>query len=696
MAEGAPSILDLPPLRGNPFDLRPIEPSRAEYLVGRDKLVTEWREHLISQTPRMLLLVGDRGSGRTSLLNALASTTSRRPYIGQIWPERDEPVQGVIHELSVHFGGFEIPPTMQQTSDRMVEALDKETGTLPLIAFDYPAKIDLNPMLTRLSPLLQRLRALVVVVLTPSQLAGLDDEVLEMFDPPHHLQNLDERQIQVLSNRRIARSANQKWNIRPNLLQAIKQHSDGNPRRVIRLLRDLVDERHDPQEGGVLEKLTTWRAPPVKDSPPVAATPEKPQPVAEAMAEPEPEPEPELEPAVEDPEDITSYSQKEESDEDEYAEEEELGEEPDDLWDEGEEEELVDEVVEPPTWNDEFEAPQDIWGVDDAPEPASEDEESRFHQAESESQLESESEPREEQTEEYHQFTEDPAFLYMEEGTEPPKSSRKGGNFGRLLGRTISANDGMPTTGDNTPITIAEQHHSLVPKAPKTPVKEMVPESVEDENSAAKIDTSVRTGEEEHVFHDNQALWVVDSESMSTLPDPRAYKPPPQQPEPKEQEFQTEWFVAEGEEALPEPEFEEVETEVQPTAPQIHIPAIPTSPPAVVPQAISAPTPPPVPVQIPVSLGPTWEPDEPFNPIVLQTLTEAERMIVEASSIREVSPSDDELQARLEVGRSRLSQIYNGMRRKGLLSVRKQGRTRYFKLSEAAGQHLRGAPQGVV
>jgi len=77
----------------------------------------------------------------------------------------------------------------------------------------------------------------------------------------------------------------------------------------------------------------------------------------------------------------------------------------------------------------------------------------------------------------------------------------------------------------------------------------------------------------------------------------------------------------------------------------------------------------------------------------LQTLTEAERMIVEASSMREVSPSDNELQARLEVGRSRLSQIYNGMRRKGLLSVRKQGRTRYFKLSEAANQHLRGAPQ---
>jgi hypothetical protein len=35
-----------------------------------------------------------------------------------------------------------------------------------------------------------------------------------------------------------------------------------------------------------------------------------------------------------------------------------------------------------------------------------------------------------------------------------------------------------------------------------------------------------------------------------------------------------------------------------------------------------------------------------------------------------------------------LSQIYNGLRRAGLLSVRKQGRTRLFKLSHAASLEL--------
>ena len=668
MAEGPASILDLPPLRGNPFDLRPIEANRAEYLVGRDGLLAECREHLISQTPRLLLLVGDRGSGRTSFLNTLASTTSRRPFIGQFWPEADDPVQGIIHELSVYLGGFDIPPSIQQVSDNMVEILDKETGTLPLIAFDYPANVDLNHMLSRLSPLLQRLRALVVVAVTPSQLAGLDEGVLGIFDDPHYLENLDEKQIQVLSNRRISRAANQKWNIRPSLLTAIQQHTDGNPRRIIRLLRDLIDERHNPAEGGVLDRLTTWRAPPVQSEPTIFEEVEI-EPELEEPTEMFEEEELEL---VEDTSPIDDFEMEEED-------------EPADLWDDDEED----------SWNDEFEAPDEIWNTPEEPEPADVEEE-RLHQAE---QI-PEPEPTEPEPSEVYQRADDESgFYFVEEGTEPPELPeyrKPKGNFGRLLGRTQQANDRMPTTGDDTPIQVAEPHKSLVPK---TPVREMPPASIEDEHSTARIDTSVQSGAEESVFHDDHSVWIVDQDSKSTLPDdPRVFQPIVPEPEPIVEEIETEWFVDDGSaeempeeihveipEPIPEPIFE-------PEPSQVSIPAIPVTPPPP-PVPIPPQTPVQVPVQVPVSLGPTWEPDLPFNPIVLQTLTEAERMIVEASSTREVSPSDDELQARLEVGRSRLSQIYNGMRRKGLLSVRKQGRTRYFKLSEAANQHLRGAPQ---
>ena len=86
--------------------------------------------------------------------------------------------------------------------------------------------------------------------------------------------------------------------------------------------------------------------------------------------------------------------------------------------------------------------------------------------------------------------------------------------------------------------------------------------------------------------------------------------------------------------------------------------------------------------------SPSWEEDQELDVNRFYSLSDAERMILEAASIREISPSDDELQARLEVGRPRLSQLYNSLHKSGMLSVRKQGRTRLFKLSVAASKEF--------
>jgi hypothetical protein len=70
------------------------------------------------------------------------------------------------------------------------------------------------------------------------------------------------------------------------------------------------------------------------------------------------------------------------------------------------------------------------------------------------------------------------------------------------------------------------------------------------------------------------------------------------------------------------------------------------------------------------------------------SLSDAEITIVEASMEREVSPSDSALQAYLSVGRPRLSQIFNTLHKAGILSVRKTGRTRLFRISEPARSHF--------
>ena len=255
MVAEALSILDLPPLRGNPFDHRPIEPSTAQDLVGRDSLMIRLREHIISESPRNILLVGDSGSGRTSMVNALSSQV-RNKIVSQFWPETD-PVNSIINEISVHFIGYDVPRTTSRMCETLVEFLDKETGPLPMIALDYPSSTPLNDLLTRITPLLQRLRAIVIVTATPSQLKSLDDEVVEAYDT-EHLDDFSKSEIQKLADNLIRRKARERWVINPRLMDAIMESTGGHPRDVVKLCRDLLDERRGNGSEGTLERLMSW------------------------------------------------------------------------------------------------------------------------------------------------------------------------------------------------------------------------------------------------------------------------------------------------------------------------------------------------------------------------------------------------------------------------------------------------------
>ena len=129
----------------------------------------------------------------------------------------------------------------------------------------------------------------------------------------------------------------------------------------------------------------------------------------------------------------------------------------------------------------------------------------------------------------------------------------------------------------------------------------------------------------------------------------------------------------------------------KPLAPVFDIEHIPPPTPAELESVFAEPEPTPVPPKIPITRGPKWDDDEPLDRTRAASLSDAERLILSAAGKREISPSDSELQARLEVGRPRLSQIYNGLRKAGLLSVRKQGRTRLFKLSHEASLEFKPA-----
>ncbi len=615
--------LGLPLLRGNPFDLRPIESSRAEYLVGRDRLIASWREHLISQSPRMLLLVGERGSGRSSVVRTLASQT-RRSFVGQYWPITD-PVNAIIHELAIHFCGFSSSGSNQKMIDDLVSNLEESSGSLPVISLDYPSNIEISMVLNSISPILQRLRALVIVVLTPSQLSTIDEETLELYDRPEYTTHLSKEQIQELSNRLVSRKAREKWIIDDILLSRIHESTSGNPRDVIRILRDLIDERRDVGAHGALERLMRWKI--TNDSSDEDEKDGQNQ-ILFSDGSQGHKAEENNQLFVDGPsqtEDFKLQSTHSDSDKSiqdltKYIEDKEDNHPGDEL--EEYHFNFQTETGESQLNNEDLsEDPDDLW--------------------ESETGTDVEEMPVESNAE---QGTLDD-FVYLQPGTEPPMFN-SGSGFKGLAQRSKLAQSQQPNEKEDTPLIESVSEISPLWEEDKIVVERSQPENniprISDIESERRMGDSQLPGKEtSSVISTDSAHWSVEPSMASSLPI-----------------------------------FENHKTEIIDTP--FGIEDAPAQPFDFIENKSENP--------LRENLRPTtsWEPDNPFDEERSTYLNEAEMLVISTASKREISPSDAELQARLEVGRPRLSQIFNGLYKSGYLSVRKQGRKRLFKITEVA------------
>ena len=605
--EGPPSLLDLPSLSGNPFELRPLSIGQAEDLIGRDDIVIECREHMVSTSPRMCIISGARGSGRTSLLNAIASQTPH-PFISHYWPMDGDPVKNMVTQTAAHFLSHNLPSVVSETILQLSEELERKDGPIPLIAFDLPYNVEVNRVIPRLAQIMQKMRALVVFTMLPRQLQSLDEETLEIFDTPYILKNLEQIEIQLLADKRIARVARQRWIIRPLLLEKIHELTEGLPRAVIRTLRGLVDERRGMKGSkGSLERLVRWSDASTAvepETPPMAEKPSEQMPaVAGAISSiyeyglPQfnSVPDAEIEPDIRDPMELQENQNlldlHSESSEDQ------------------EKEPLTDipETTEIFEQDDTLQHPQDeITEIPDVksknvPEPA------------------------------------DGGFIWMEPGTEPPPlpepplEKSPGGSFSGLHRRTSTATFEMPLGGDGNRVIDASQ-----------PPPELL-----EVKSRVKIEPSLFRSEENlpdntPVLATEEAVWTVDGQFEANLPPPVEER----------QEIQFDNH--------PRPHVNLSQEDIQPT--RISFSSI---------------------------SEPSWETPDTFVLSYSRSLTQAEKIVLSTSSVRDISPSDPEIQARLEVGRPRLSQIFNKLKRNGYLMVRKEGRTRYFRISKEASDALR-------
>ena len=644
MYGGGASLIDLPALRGNPFDNRPIESSRAHDLVGRKEILHRWREHILSGSPRMILLVGESGSGRTSMINAISSQTPKK-YIGQFLSEEGDQAKLVLHEILTHFGTFQSISTMNQLSQKLISLFDEDKGPLPIIALDYPPQIiEINSFLSRICPILSRLRTMVIVSLTESQYLELNEEMRNLFDEPDRLDNFTKIEIQEMVNNRMRLKSKEKWIINPMILNSIHERTGGNPRDTIRILKCLVDEKRDLGYQGTLENLMSFQAlkTPVIDE----------KVYAENNISND-----NYEPNIPVPEIIDNELENDEL----------IDEEPSDLWDFDDEEtpllidnfsEEDDEITdeEKPIWQDNFsEIKNDL--IDEETNTIEEDN------------------------------IPDETELFMSPGTEPPERmpqpspvtiSKK---FGSLRKRSQKATYGMEDDiSPHVPITYADEEPSqstldnyVGRETFKIKNKNEIDEPIVSE---ARMDQNIQSIDYEIVDSIEGAEWSVEPSYQSTVPKMTKNPSASNDSLPNNESFIEEPMSQESE--IEEIIFEE--PEIQDTVELVE--SVPIFPKEKDTSMIN---------DFPTKksrFSPIWEDDRELDVNRFYSLSDAERMILEVASTREISPSDDELQARLEVGRPRLSQLYNSLQKSGMLSVRKQGRTRLFKLSEAAANEF--------
>jgi len=248
MDEDVP-YLGLPALRVNPFHARPLETGQSKLLVGRDDLTARWARFLKIRNARMILLVGESGTGRSSLMRCLSEETEKSVHL-DMFPSND-PVSAILHEIYVTLVGFDVPSSTQELVSRLVSNTESTQGPLPLISLDFSnadGKKLADVLATLVNPL-HRLNALVIVSLTTDQRAQIPAALVNNFDHSAVIKSLIDDEVKLLCESRIASASNISWDLPDDALEYILEKTKGTPSKVMRLLRDMVDEeRSNPRD----------------------------------------------------------------------------------------------------------------------------------------------------------------------------------------------------------------------------------------------------------------------------------------------------------------------------------------------------------------------------------------------------------------------------------------------------------------
>ncbi len=672
MQSAALEMLNLPALRSNPFDTRPLSREQLELMVGRDEVFTALANNIRLASPRVVAVVGEKGSGRSSLVQCVASTADQIHTV--FWPSGDL-VTTILHQLYCDLmKDFETPPVHSLMIDRLEEELAGRTGLLPVIIFDHSLLSGpvLAEVLSQLMPVLTKIRALTIITLTPGQKSGFPEELLSEMDVTPPLESLTRAEMARLIAKRVHKASRSSWTAPEVLLDMAMKESGGHVGRAMRFLRDVVDHTRgmplidgrkldlkvevSPQPTTVVKDSTFQRVaaatPPlnevnvkVSETTEIDSQPAE-IPFSNEIREDSPtglESATTIESTEDSPTGLESATTIESAEEiPEFDESQTLFpslSDAADMWknvegDNGPQLDLQEDTG----------VESSIQDKEESAIPSKSDNES--DSVESSSGIENEKQWESEFSDEMGGAE----ILEMADGTAP---SFSGGRFGGLRSRNKKANIGAQAENKGAPRK-TQGPREAKPNDGQTDPNQLRQIKTNDQSTELWIQPGMDSPLENSQNIEPQQMQPSVNAPANT-PDSEAI-PKPTAPFEETKEWQNEPPVAEGEswDERPEATPEEVLTALS---------------------SISR-------------VAPPRKPDVVLDINALTNLNDAETLILTEAVEREVSPSDNLLQGELGVGRPRLSQIFNGLLKSGILTVRKQGRSRMYRISSPAKDHL--------
>lgn len=232
---------DLPNLTSNPFSAIPLEGSKSDLYVGRLDIRRRLAQHIKFRSTRRILMAGDLGSGRTSLLRCSALEAPVSVHIDHI--SASNPLESILQRMYSELVGYDFPSNTVELVKKMVDYSHTFSGSLPLIVIDTPNVEDsvLYVALRDVLPALERLQAVIVVVVESKQRMNIPESVLHSFDNVETLSILSVDEVQALVEKRISSVSDEDFSLDFENAQAIHSKTGGLPLEVVKFMRDAID-----------------------------------------------------------------------------------------------------------------------------------------------------------------------------------------------------------------------------------------------------------------------------------------------------------------------------------------------------------------------------------------------------------------------------------------------------------------------